>query len=381
MEPKSASRNKAIILAHYLPQFHPIPENNDWWGNGFTEWTNVKKAKPLFRGHKQPVIPGELGYYDLRNTETRERQAELARSHGITGFAYWHYWFGNGRRLLQKPFDEVLECGRPDFPFCLAWANESWTGTWHGLKDKILVEQQYPGEKDYINHFNHVLKAFRDDRYIKIENKPLFIVYLPHLMPDALAFTRLWNKLAKQNGFDGMYFIGIHYAGWDHEKDGFDLKSVHPLPQYVSMFEQDRSRKWKRRIFNRLTGKLKYTYHFHDLIKSYDLSWLDQKDCMPSLLANWDNTPRTSQRGWVVQGSTPELFGQHCKQILEYVVNQQNNPHNIIFIKSWNEWAEGNYLEPDNRWGNGFLNAILESLRELNIETTLLIENDESVGK
>jgi len=372
MKPEINTPKKAILLAHYLPQFHPIPENDEWWGKGFTEWTNVKKAKPLFRGHQQPVVPGELGYYNLQNPEVRVQQAALACDHGITGFAYWHYWFGRGKRLLEKPFDEVLASGSPDFPFCLAWANETWTGTWHGLKNKILIAQQYPGEDDYKNHFEHVLKAFRDDRYIKINNKPLFIVYLPHQLPDAKKFTSLWNDLARQNGFDGMYFIGIHYTGWDHEKDGFDLKSVHPLPQYVQMLEQDRIRKWKNKLLNKLSGKLAYTYNFRGLVQSYDLSWLDGKDCIPSLLANWDNTARSTKRGWVVQGSTPELFGQHFRQVLEYVVNKKNNPHNIVLLKSWNEWAEGNYLEPDKKWGRGFLEAIRETLLKQKIESLYL---------
>ena len=170
---------KARVLAYYLPQFHPIPENDEWWGKGFTEWTNVGKAKPLFPGHYQPHVPADLGYYDLRVPETREAQAQMAREYGIEGFVYWHYWFGNGKRLLERPFNEVLESGKPDFPFALAWANETWSGFYHGLRDEkqILIEQTYPGEEDYIAHFNALLPAFKDKRYITCDGKPIFVIY------------------------------------------------------------------------------------------------------------------------------------------------------------------------------------------------------------
>lgn len=363
------NEQKAIVLAHYLPQFHSIPENDSWWGEGFTEWTNVKKARPLFFGHAQPVNPGQLGYYDLLNPEVRMQQARLAKNHGITGFAYWHYWFGNGKRLLEKPFHKVLENKKPDLPFCLSWANESWTGIWHGLKNKILMEQKYPGEEDYTNHFNHVLTAFKDKRYIKIENKPLFIVYLPHLLPDAAAFTKLWNRLAKENGFDGMYFIGIHYAGWEHEKDGFEGKSVHPLHQYVGMFEQSGTRIRVNKLRNILFGKLKHTYRYKDLVRNYDKEWLKADGCIPSLLPNWDNTPRSEKRGWIIQGSSPKLFGEHFTDVLSSIIDNKSNPHNIVLLKSWNEWAEGNYLEPDSRWGTGYLRAIDEARKNIGVNT------------
>ncbi len=369
MEHTLSTKKSAILLAHYLPQFHIIPENNKWWGDGFTEWTNVKKARPMFIGHKQPIVPGSLGYYNLLNPAIREQQAKLAQDHGITGFAYWHYWFGNGKQLLEQPFNEVLESGSPDFPFCLAWANESWTGTWHGLDDEILMEQKYPGPDDYVQHFNHVLKAFRDSRYIKVENKPLFIVYLPYKLPNANEFTSLWNKLAKENGYDGIYFIGIHYIGWDHKKDGFDGKSVHPLPQYVDMFEMSGIKKRINYHLNRFLRKPEKTYRYRNLINSYDTSWLNNIDCIPSLLANWDNTPRTGKKGWVVQGPHPKLFRKHFKEVLEYVINSDINPHNVILLKSWNEWAEGNYLEPDKKWGPAYLAAINNVLASLNVET------------
>jgi hypothetical protein len=366
---KLPGMTKAIILAHYLPQFHPIPENDLWWGKGFTEWTNTAKAKPLFRGHNQPNLPSDLGFYDLRVPEAREQQADLASKHGITGFAYWHYWFGNGKRILERPFNEVLSSGKPDFPFCITWANETWTGVWHGLKNKILVEQTYPGDEDHIQHFNHILPAFLDKRYIKIENKPLFIVYLPHLLPDTKRFTKIWNELAIRNGFDGIYFIGIHYIDWDHKRDGFDEKSVHPLPLYISMMEKNKIRRWTNKLKNMLLSRLSHTYSYEQLIKCYDFHSLTSKDFVPSVLPNWDNTPRSGRKGYVVQGSTPELFRKHFGEMMKFVLAQNYNPHNIVLLKSWNEWAEGNYLEPDMRWGTGYLDAIHEVLSSLEIDT------------
>src|SRR5690606_30741117 len=190
---------KVKAIAFYLPQFHPIKENDEWWGKGFTEWTNVAKAKPMFPGHYQPHIPADLGFYDLRLSEARIAQADLAKKYGISAFCYWHYWFGNGRRILERPFQEVLESGTPDFPFCLAWANETWSGIWHGNPKTILVEQVYPGEQDYIDHFNSILPAFKDKRYFKVDGKPLFMVYKPMEIPDLPLFVSTFRRLATEN--------------------------------------------------------------------------------------------------------------------------------------------------------------------------------------
>lgn len=196
------------IIALYLPQFHPIPENDGWWGKGFTEWRNVGKAQPLFRGHYQPRVPADLGYYDLRVSEAREAQAEMAKKYGVEGFCYWHYWFGNGKRLLERPFQEVLLSGSPDYPFCLAWANESWKGFFHGVNGReTLIEQQYGSEDDYKEHFYSLLPAFKDPRYIRVDGKPLFMIYSPLSLPDARSFISLWQKLAYENGIAGVHFV------------------------------------------------------------------------------------------------------------------------------------------------------------------------------
>ena len=200
-------RANVRLIAFYLPQFHPIPENDAWWGKGFTEWTNVAKAQPLFTGHYQPHIPADLGFYDLRVPETREAQAALARQYGIEAFCYWHYWFGNGVRILQRPFEEVLASGRPEFPFCLGWANESWTGIWHGARDTMLMEQKYPGLEDHRKHFEYLLTAFSDRRYLHVEGKPLLYVYHPADIPQCEQVMDFWRTLASKAGLPGLYLV------------------------------------------------------------------------------------------------------------------------------------------------------------------------------
>lgn len=361
---------KVLLLAHYLPQFHPIPENDEWWGKGFTEWTNTAKAKPLYRGHYQPKVPADLGFYDLRVPEVREAQAELAAKYGLTGFCYWHYWFGNGNRLLERPFQEVLESGKPDYPFCLAWANQSWTGVWHGLKDKVLMEQKYPGKQDYIDHFNALLPAFRDERYIRIGNRPVFVVYTPDLIPDNLLFTSTWNELAVQNGLEPIYFIGIHYAGWDHRKDGYDDKTIHQPSHYVKVYESSGKQRLEGMVKrNLLSMRLPARWSYRKLVESYDYGLLDPNEVIPSVVPNWDNTPRSEKRGWVFHDPEPEAFGYHLEKTVEFVLKRDAPRPRMIFIKSWNEWAEGNYLEPDYRYGRRYLEAIKKALERKQIDT------------
>ena len=249
-------QNKARVLAFYLPQFHPTPENDAWWGKGFTEWTNVGKAKPLFRGHYQPQVPADLGYYDLRVPETRVAQADMAREYGVEGFCYWHYWFGNGRRLLDRPFTEVLESGNPDFPFCLAWANHSWHGIYCGVKSKDpLIEQTYNGLSDYEHHFYDVLPAFKDKRYITVDGKPFFLVFSPLEIPDPKEFIDCWQQLAIRNGLKGIHFVAHTYKAENIDlllSRGFDAVNVVRLFDYqrhgLSVFKMAVN-KIKREVF------------------------------------------------------------------------------------------------------------------------------------
>lgn len=357
---------KARVLAYYLPQFHPIPENDKWWGKGFTEWTNVGKAKPLFPGHYQPHVPADLGYYDLRVPETREAQAQMAREAGVEGFVYWHYWFGNGKRLLERPFNEVLASGKPDFPFALAWANESWCGGPHGIIDgQTLIEQTYPGDEDYIAHFNEVLPAFKDKRYITCEGKPIFVIYKPYNLPDPKHFIELWQSMAKDNGLKGIYFIAYQHAIRSKEdiSEALEMRmeegysAINPVNRYLST----RALPFWNHVLRNLFYKHKWCRLVPDFAP-YDVriskTEMDtDANVIPSVLPNWDHTPRTGINGTVLYNSTPEKF----RQVMHYAVEAvQDKPYDkrFIIIKSWNEWAEGNHMEPDLKWGRGYLDAL-----------------------
>lgn len=355
-------KTKVRVIALYLPQFHPIPENDKWWGKGFTEWTNVGKAKALYRRHYQPRVPADLGYYDLRVPETRQAQADMARAYGVEGFCYWHYWFGDGKQLLERPFQEVLTSGQPDFPFCLAWANESWKGFHHGLKNRqVLIEQLYPGEQDHIDHFNHLLPAFRDKRYICVNGKPLFLVFQPYQLPDAKAFINLWRRLASGNGLKGIHFVAQTYNGTQTEelKDmGFDAVNVIRMYDYKQHKNQVTylCRKLRHHIFgapNIVPYRKAMRYFVGEEAK--------ETNVYPAIIPNWDHTPRTGRNGLVFHGSTPALFEQHVKSVLSAISNKEAE-NNIVFIKSWNEWAEGNYMEPDLRYGTAYLQKLKECL-------------------
>ncbi|MEQ8692201.1 MAG: glycoside hydrolase family 99-like domain-containing protein, partial [Pseudomonadales bacterium] len=210
-------------IAFYLPQYHPIPENNTWWGPGFTEWTNTAKARPLFPKHYQPHIPADLGFYDLRLPETRLEQAEMAKKYGIDAFCYYHYWFA-GRRILERPFNEVLASGAPDFPFCLCWANETWSGVWHGAPKHTLIEQTYPGMSDHTAHFNEIVSAFRDERYVRVAGKPLFLVYRGWEIPNVSDVVKHWKSLAEEAGLAGLHMVAVQSTNfsWNPIESGFD---------------------------------------------------------------------------------------------------------------------------------------------------------------
>jgi len=357
---------KPRLIAFYLPQYHPIPENDHWWGKGFTEWTNVAKAKPLFKGHYQPHIPADLGFYDLRVPEVREQQAQLARETGIEGFCYWHYWFA-GKRLLERPFNEVLQSGQPDFPFCLAWANESWRGVWHGAPGKLLIEQSYPGTQDAVNHFYNVLPAFEDPRYLTIEEKPIFVIYKYELMPHLHQFVEKWRELALKNGLKGVYFIGFKETlsskqpqcldGWI--VDNFKILMVRIKNQHrgllIQILKKITHRNWQPEINQFLKRPFIYEYNKAFISGLIELS--SNGDEFPLTFPNWDNTPRAGVMGTVLQNASPDSFRNQLEQTVIQVAEREKDKR-VIFIKSWNEWAEGNYLEPDQRYGRGYLEAI-----------------------
>lgn len=370
------------LIALYLPQYHPIPENNKWWGEGFTEWTNVGKAKPLFKGHHQPRVPADLGYYDLRLPESRKAQAELAKECGIEGFCYWHYWFGDGKRLLERPFNEVLQSGEPDFPFCLGWANHSWQAkTWSpNGKNVLLIEQKYGGIEDFTNHFLDVLPAFKDRRYIKVDNKPFFLIWDPNDIPDTALFINHWNKLAKENGLDGIYFVASANDKKEVEKFkamGFDAVSL-DLQRKVFLdknsiragsasldliwkifLDKNKIRNVWLQIRRTIKGIPKYLDY--DEYTDYFLQNLPISDTIiPSVIPNFDHSPRSGKYGTVLINDSPKKFELFLR-LLFNKLSLKKKETNIVILRSWNEWGEGNYLEPDLKNGTGFLEAIKKS--------------------
>jgi hypothetical protein len=353
-------------IAYYLPQYYPVKQNDDWWGSGFTEWTNVARARPLYPGHYQPHIPGELGFYDLRVAETRQAQAELARAHGVEAFCYYHYWFGGGARILERPFSEVLDSGEPDFPFCLAWANQTWSGIAHGAPDKVLVKQEYPGDNDHRHHFDSVVAAFHDERYVRVDDKPLFMVYLPSELPDTERTCDLWRQMAVDSGLPGLFLVGRSTGEWLPTKHGFDATvASQVIPPFRNRELHDpRARRRPDWVLSALTRRSRwlpaiYSYaswspYIPRLVNAPGYSY-------PTVIPSWDNTPRAGRRGALYHGSTPALFAEQLALATTLVADHPRE-HRIVFVQAWNEWAEGNCLEPDRRFGRGYLDALSETL-------------------
>ncbi len=355
----------ARFIAFYLPQYHPIKENDDWYGKGFTEWTNVARAKKLFIGHKQPHVPADLGFYDLRVPEVREQQAELAKEAGIEGFLYWHYWFGNGKQLLERPFNEVVSSGKPDFPFCLGWANHSWyKKKWDPKakdKDVLIMEQKYQGRDDYINHFNSLLPAFRDHRYITVNGKLLFLIYDVLNFPEVDVFIDLWQELAKENGLNGFYFISrdtdcrFKDEIMKHKVDAVynaDTLNAHHHSNIIQKI-------WW--LFTRTVFHLPTRIKYKRAIKYMVTDDCRKKDVIPSISPNWDHSPRSGGNAVILVGSKPSYFEKVAKRAID-VVSEKPEQEQIVFVSSWNEWAEGNYMEPDLEFGKGYIEALRKAI-------------------
>lgn len=359
-------KTKARVIAMYLPQYHPIPENDKYWGKGFTEWRNVVQARPLFKGHYQPHIPADLGFYDLRLPEVREAQAELARDAGIEGFCYYHYWFGNGKMLLQKPFEEVLRLGKPDFPFCLCWANHDWTTkTWikgsSMINNTMIAKQEYLGENDDVKHFEYCLPAFKDPRYIRIENKPIFMIYDPMNFSNVDKFIECWNNLALQNGMDGIYFIGMAGGRLSSYKSIIDLgfDGVCNNNRWKAEAKVSGSQ-FMRRLQSLLGWKLGLSlmkFDYSKVVRNYNTSDNKFANCYPVITPGFDRTPRAGRRATIYVNSTPDKFREHVMDICDSI-KDKDDEHRLVFLIAWNEWGEGNYIEPDLKWGHGYLDAL-----------------------
>jgi hypothetical protein len=361
-------KKKARIIALYLPQFHPIPENDEWWGKGFTEWTNIAQARPLFKGHYQPRIPKDFGFYDLRMSEIREMQAEYARKASIEGFMYWQYYFSKGKMLLERPFEEVLKSGNPDYPFCLGWANHSWqTKTWKRDASMIqgktmIMEQRYDGVKQYTEHFMYNLPAFKDNRYITVDGKSLFFIWNPNDHKEEIKLMiETWRRLAIENGLKGIHFVARNNVDFDWHSLGFD--AVYENRENKAIMGQEKRnfmqiiRHGIQKVFGVTTHLLKADFgKRYKLLVSEDTKRLD---VYPTLLAGYDRSPRAGRAAQILYNFTPETWRMHVKDVLEHVKGKDHE-HNIVILKSWNEWGESNYVEPDLKYGK----AILDVLRE-----------------
>ena len=374
------------IIPLYLPQFHTIPENDKWWGKGFTEWVNVKSAKPLYEGHNQPRVPLNDNYYDLSNIETLKWQCKIAREHGIYGFSFYHYWF-NGHLLLQKPMEMLLAHPEIEINYCICWANHDWTNGWKatGKAVNTLIAHDFDDEVDWVNHFNYMLQFFKDQRYIKEENKPFLTIYIPQIIGKLTKMLSLWNRLAIENGFDGIAYLyqsapAFIDKSWDRSMFKYGIQSN---PDYAITVIKNAT---KGKVFSyvvKYSHAVKKFLHIKKglnfALSSIDVKKYDYDDIwdiilnktpvannmIPTAYVDWDNTPRRQKRGSVHVGVNPEKFKKYFGQLV--LKTRESYKQDKIFVFAWSEWAEGGSLEPDTRFGFGFLDAIndvLESLGE-----------------
>lgn len=361
VDESAAQRSPSLrTIAFYLPQYHPIPENSEWWGPGFTEWRNVTQARPLFPGHYQPHLPSDLGFYDLRLPEAREAQASMAREYGLGGFCYYHYWF-NGRRILERPFTEVLASGKPDFPFCLCWANENWTRVWDGGEQAVLLQQHYSAADD-LAHIRALIPALADPRYIRIHGRPLLLVYRTELLPEPARTAEIWRTESSKAGIGDLYLARVEnfVSRVDPTSIGFDAAvEFAPLGAQVGKI---RFRGPMHRVLTR-AGLLSraYTENRVSQYRALMLGMLAKPDpafkrfrCVTPM---WDNTARRRSGAQIYAGSTPELYKSWLTEIARRTIDNFPPGERIVFVNAWNEWAEGCHLEPDLKWGRKYLEA------------------------
>jgi O-antigen biosynthesis protein len=341
------------IIAFYLPQYHPIPENDRWWGQGFTEWHKVAAAMPKFSGHAQPNLPADLGFYDLRLSQVREQQAALAREHGIHGFCYHVYWFG-GHRLLERPMLEMVASGKPDLPFCLCWANENWTRRWDGRDDEILIPQEHSPTSDLAFIHDH-LDILRDPRYIRVDGKPLLLVYRADLLIDPIGCARGWNEAARLAGLPGLYLGAVAYYVRDPRQVGFDALVEFP-PHTVQHLEVTRELAAGSAGFN---GSV---FDYGAAVAHVREHAGGDFTLLRAVMPGWDNTPRRGHAARIFFGATPDLYRQWLERVVAETVQRPPEVPRIVFVNAWNEWGEGAFLEPSQRDGRAYLEATRDAL-------------------
>jgi lipopolysaccharide biosynthesis protein len=384
---------KPPLIAFHLPQYHPIPENDRWWGRGFTEWTNVTRCAPRFKGHYQPHLPADLGYYDLRLPEVRAAQADLARQYGIHGFCYYHYWF-QGRRLLERPVNDILKSGEPDFPFCLCWANEPWTRNWDGSNREVLVEQRYSPEDD-VAHARSLLPAFMDPRYIRLDGKPLFLIYRALHLPDIERTVQRWRDVAMNSGIGELFLARVESnfkAELTKTSLGFDavVEFAPDLMHVHKKWNAPRLRSATRALMDSVSYRgglaakwcldrveeqfIKLSSYSNAVYNNKIIEYMDVVKLMVSksesiiprfrcVFPGWDNSARRKNDAIIVVGSTPDLYEEWLRGVvLTEVKKSQNRP---IFVNAWNEWAEGCHLEPCVKWGRSYLEATKRALQQV----------------
>ncbi|MEI7740994.1 MAG: glycoside hydrolase family 99-like domain-containing protein [bacterium] len=344
------------VIAFYLPQFHPIPENDEWWGKGFTEWRNVTRAKPLFPGHDQPRLPADLGFYDLRVPEVQIEQAEMAKKFGIHGFCYYYYWF-DGKKLLDRPLTQMLENPKVDLPFCLCYANENWTRRWDGKEQEILMEQKHSRENDE-KFIRDLLPIFKDPRYIKVGNKPVLIIYRALLFPDILQTTRLWRKIAQEAGFEDLYLCKCQVFGDTSAPDAHGFDACVEFPPFGTSAD----------VVNTNMAK-KHNHDFNGNICSYqDIARVEKSSqrldfpLHKTVMLNWDNTARKGNNATIFSDFSLGLYESWLGNAVWHTAQNFSDEKQLVFVNAWNEWAEGTYLEPDKKHGFGCLDATKRAL-------------------
>ena len=369
------------IIAFYLPQFHTIPENDEWWGKGFTEWTNVKAAKSLFENHNQPIKPLNGNYYNLLDRETMKWQIDLAKQYGVYGFCFYHYWF-DGHMLLQKPMENMLKDDDLNIPYCICWANENWTNAWKADGNvKTLIQQTYGGEQQWKDHFEYLLPFFKDKNYILVDGKPFFVLYRPEIIPCLNEMLDYWNELAIQNGLNGITYAyqqqSYHILeGRDESRFSYNIEYQPSYARYDLRNNQSsktgqlafKARSKIRGMVLKLDEKLGTNLNAHlskSALRFEDYDELceeiinrkpDSEKAIPGMFVGWDNTPRRGEAGTVCLGSTPAKFEKYLRMEIKNACENYNK--DMIFIFAWNEWAEGGYLEPDEINKFGYLEAI-----------------------
>ena len=366
------------IIAFYLPQFYTIPENDEWWGEGFTEWENLKKSKPLFEGHYQPRIPQKDNYYNLLDDRVKEWQIKIAKENGIYGFCFYHYWF-NGHLLLEKPVEQFLDNKELDMPFCICWANEPWTKAWVSKSDEVLIDQKYGDYEQWKKHFEYLAPFFADERYIKNDGKPLFVIYRPNQIECLNEMLDYWQQLADKIGLPGIDFV-YQQIDLDLKKNSdtsrfsynIEFQPIYALEDLASVSIKIIERLLKRIdniFFDLFKFKLSDVYMRKVRKYDYDKGWsailkhkpIDEK-CIPGVFVDWDNTPRRGEKGKVFVGANPEKFQNYLCKAIKRAKNVYHK--DLIFLTAWNEWSEASYLEPDERYGDAYLKAVKFALYE-----------------